>query len=494
MNDKLKLTIVDEVNVKFDNLTPSDIKFIQTKTAKYVKGYFQSAAYKHKFWDGKETQFADDGSTYYYMLDTVLPLLEQLGFILDKDLDIVDLRPSLQALATIKPIDDKFLSAYGISMRHFQVDSINAIIKNPKGLIQVGTSGGKTFIASAIAKVFESLYRTLVIVPNDNLGTAMVKHFKHIGLDVAFVNADIPKAKRNQVWQNHKHIVVTWQTLNRNRDYLKDFGAFVYDETHIMGAVMFAMFVKELAHCPVRIGMTGTVPEDKQKREKIFTRIGGELLYTIETKQLADEGWVSKSMIHMVKIHHPKKEIDAWMKMKGWQELPWEWDMEEKFLNTNKDRIDTIVQFLNTLPLENTLILCTPELGSRLAVALNVPFIDGTVNPDARLLIYELFNNHKNVRVVATWGTVGTGISIDDIFTGVLIDAGKDKIKIMQGIGRMLRLDSEKRNFVNIWDIYSDTHYSMKHRGTRTTLYREKEFDHDPVAKTLGKQDTISCT
>ncbi|MGI0069589.1 MAG: helicase-related protein, partial [Nitrosopumilaceae archaeon] len=229
----------------------------------------------------------------------------------------------------------------------------------------------------------------------------------------------------------------------------------------------------------VRIGMTGTLPEDAQKREMICCRVGGDVIYGIESAQLALAGFISKSKINMVELKHSNEERDEWLKKKAWAELPWSWEIETKYLNTNKKRLETIAKFIQNVSTENTLILCSKEIGGRLAEMTGLPFIDGETDPEARIKLYEAFKDKKNVKLLATFGTSVTGISIDDVFCGVLIDAGKDSIRILQGIGRMLRLDTEGRHFVTIYDVWSSLKYSSRHRNQRVKLYKQRGIEYD---------------
>ena len=486
---QINLVIKDEINVRFEGLSIDEINFIIRKTGLFVKGYFSSTAYKHKIWDGRESQFFKDGSTFLWMLDTLMPVLAQLG-IHEEDLNIIDLRPPNNQLTAIKSIDANLFATDGITLRYYQVETINAVIEKRKGVVEVATAGGKTFIASAIAKVYDSIFRTMVIVPNDNLGVAMKEAFERVGLSCEFINKDIQKDKRVEALKNCRHIIITYQTLYRNAEFLKDFDAFVYDEVHIMGDKMFDLMRTDMGHMQIRIGMTGTFPEDKNKRQKILCRIGGDILSYVETKTLVEEGYISKPTIKLVEIKHPKEEVTEWLKKKTLQDLPWTFDIEERFLNTNRERIKILANFIMQGFKENTLILCDKELGNRLAVETGLPFIDGETNPDARIEFYKLFEGRKDVKLIATWGTVGTGISIDDIFCGVLIDAGKDPTRILQGIGRTLRLDTEKRNTVTIYDVYSDLMYSLRHKGKRVGIYNKRAFVYDKKPITINTRGT----
>jgi len=79
--------------------------------------------------------------------------------------------------------------------------------------------------------------------------------------------------------------------------------------------------------------------------------------------------------------------------------------------------------------------------------------------------------------LVASFGTSGTGLSINRIFRVILIDVGKNETYIKQSIGRGLRLDGD-RNEVEIIDISSNTKYAKKHRKSRIKVYERDEYNY----------------
>lgn len=484
MPKQISLTLEDEVNVRFDGLAVSEIKYLQTNTAQYVKGYFSTVRFKKRLWDGKESQLKSDGSTYVYMLDKLEGLLASLGYGLQQ-ITLIDNRKCLLHPA-YDSIDDTYLTSYGIDLRYYQVDAVNAVLLNQKGIIECGTSGGKSFMAAAIAKLYENSYESLVIVPNDNLGDAMETAFKSIGLNCKFITSDIKPKDREAHWKTTPHVISTYQSLKNSRKYVADRGVVIYDEVHIMGDMMYDMMATELAYAPIRVGLTGTVPPDKQKREKIFCRIGGNVIHQIDTATLSDEGYIAKAHVHMVQLHHEKSEITSWLKKKVLDELPWSWEIEERYLNTSKKRVEAIANLIATQTTNNTLILCEPEIGRRLAELTGFAYIDGDTPTDTRLELYKPFDSQKDYKLIATYGTVGTGISINDIYSAFLVDPGKDFTKILQGIGRTLRLDSAGVNRVDVYDVYSDLQYALRHKAKRIAIYQDKQFDFNPNFKTIN--------
>lgn len=305
-----------------------------------------------------------------------------------------------------------------------------------------------TIISGAITKAYDPQYRTIIIVPSENLATQTFNDVSGYDLDVGKITGKITGKKREAMWQK-RHLVITWQTLNRNRKYLKNYDIVIQDEIHEIGTVMYDVLANDLSHAHIRVGLTGTVPDDKHKAELIKSHIGGDILYSIDPKELMDQDYISTVEIELVPTQHL---IDLPNKSKL------EWDTESKYLNKNKDRIRSITEYIRNLKKTlngNFLILSFPEIGKAIANELGSDFIDKDVDTDVRETYYKKYDQQTDYDLVATYRTVGTGISIDNIQYLITIDLGKNKTRVLQSIGRGLRKDGEE-NHLKVFDIYAE--------------------------------------
>ena len=82
---------------------------------------------------------------------------------------------------------------------------------------------------------------------------------------------------------------------------------------------------------------------------------------------------------------------------------------------------------------------------------------------------------NNNIICVAISKIFSTGISINNLHYIVFASAGKAKIKILQSIGRGLRLHPLK-NKVYIFDIADNLRYGRKHLTDRIKLYEEEKI------------------
>lgn len=483
---KTTLTIIDHCNIHFSDIQKHHTNKIIKKTKKMIKGAFHTAEYKMKLTDGMESQFNKNGHTYFYMLDEVLPMIEDFGY----EVTIEDLR---EQILTPNYIDKDFIKEYidvtGIEeLYYYQVDAINALIDNERGVYELPTSAGKGLLSALAAKVYESQIEFINIVPTEKLVKQVYDDYKSIGLDVGLITKGMSKKKREEEW-THKHMVCTWQLLKNNKHRLERFSGFVYDEMHVMGDVMYDILGDELSHCIIRLGMTGTVPKDKHKRQKTLCRIGGDIMIKIAPKQLQDEGYISTVDIDMYSFEHHFDDFDT---------SEWEWDDESSYLLRNNIRLEHIADFISTLPKETTLILCFKEFADRLKLLLGLDVITGDTPTKERDIYYHKLETEKDYQLIATYDTVGTGTSINEITCVVAIDLGKNETRIVQGIGRGLRKDGVQ-DHLKVIDVYSkmcvynrqtskwdDFSFSgKKHVKERIRLYKNLHYPYKEINNTI---------
>lgn len=87
----------------------------------------------------------------------------------------------------------------------------------------------------------------------------------------------------------------------------------------------------------------------------------------------------------------------------------------------------------------------------------------------------------KNIIIVASFGIFATGVSINNLHNVVLASPYKSKIKILQSIGRGLRLHSEKLqcsiyDFVDSAKYKNKNNYFLDHFFSRYELYQKENF------------------
>src|SRR6056300_1318707 len=245
-------------------------------------------AYKLGRWDGTVSFFGIGGNGYLAHLDTLLPIVENDGY----DIEVIDQRTAPQL--TFDKINENYWADKGVCwpeghpeagkpiiLRDYQYDVINKFLENPQSLQEVATGAGKTITTATLSQLCEPYGRTMVIVPNKSLVVQTEEDYINLGLDVGVYFGDRKELGRT-------HTICTWQSLNvldkKSKDYedvmtLKEFftdvAAIIVDEVHQAKAeVLKNILTQDLANCPIRWGLTGTIPKERFESESILASIG----------------------------------------------------------------------------------------------------------------------------------------------------------------------------------------------------------------------------
>ncbi len=475
----IDLMLIDEVNCSIDGLTPKEISYIISKTELPVPGAFTTAAYKMKTWNGKESLFSEDGLFFQHMIPDVLDVLEELGYDLDQDINLIDHRSNYGPFDIPLVGDDYLKKETGYYLREHQKDAINAVIVEQKGMIDFATNAGKTVITLGISKAFDSYMGSLVVVPSENLVKQTYKDYAKSDLNAFAMTKNVKPKDRAKKFKEHRHIIITSKLLLNCLEYVSEKPyVLLYDEAHVMGDVIMNALRLDLSECPVRVGLTGTVPKDKLKRQKVFSHLGGKVLGKVTAKYLIDKQYASSTEIDTFRTSHPEMEelsLDS---------KEWTWELEEKYLGTHNGRIEAIASFIQSLDIKNTLVLCHPELGKRLSKYFNGRMIIDATSTDTREEWFAEFDNADDVFLCGSFGCAATGISVNRIKRLILIDAGKNETIVKQGIGRGLRLDGEA-NELEVIDVSAKTKYSDRHYKERMKLYKSEKYEYNEIDDTI---------
>lgn len=98
--------------------------------------------------------------------------------------------------------------------------------------------------------------------------------------------------------------------------------------------------------------------------------------------------------------------------------------------------------------------------------------------------------NAKDAILIASYGTYATGINLKRLHHVVFASPSKSRYRVLQSIGRGLRLHESKK-VVYVMDIIDDAHdvkyhnYAYKHWFERVKFYTEEQFPVELYAHTL---------
>lgn len=380
--------------------------------------------------------------------------------------------------------------------RDYQHKSILRAINLKRGIINSATGSGKSLIIYAIIRyLLKNINdKILLVVPNISLTIQMFNDFsKDYGWESAKEYISILYNKSKDYDINKKILISTWQSIYKHDEsFFKDFGAVIVDETHSVRSISIQNILKNSINAKYRIGLTGTLPDEKIDLYNIFGYLGYKLI-TVKNDELIKDGFLSNIKINNLIIKYPD-EIVAKNKNNDFKS-EYKLVIEYKFRN---EIFSYIINNINNT--DNILILCERidhlnniyEHINPICVEKNrkVYKIFSGINKDVREDIRSCVENNDGVVIVATFGTMSMGINIKKLHHIVLGSSYKSKIKILQSIGRGLRLHITKHNMM-LWDLVDDLTYNnknkiicnylYKHFLLRVKYYNEQNFEHKKI-------------
>lgn len=474
-----KLIIQDEVNVKLDGLDVST----RRKLVDSVKFFLQHArhmpSYKLGRWDGCMSFCDVGGRSYLNLLDILLPIVQQQGF----NIDIEDMRD--HHVFEFTKVDENSYATHSwpkghvkagepITLREHQVEVINSYLENLAGVNIAPTGAGKTLITAILSHKVQPYGRSIVIVPTKDLVTQTEEDYINLGLDVGVFFGDRKEYLKT-------HTICTWQSLeslakrSKGTDLEIDITAFfegvvcvMVDEVHKAKAdVLRKLLSTYLAHVPIRWGLTGTMPEQDHERMSVLACIG-PMLGKIRTKELQDKGILAQ-------LH-----VNVWQLQDLGEAAFTNYQAELKWLTTSQTRLKFLAKSVIEMSESgNTLVLVDRiETGTLLQSLIpDSVFVSGKMKSKDRKDEYKEVQEVDGKVIIATYGVASTGINIVRIFNLVLFESGKSFVRVIQSIGRGIRV-AEDKDFVNVYDVCSNCKFSKRHLTQRKKFYAEAEYPY----------------
>jgi superfamily II DNA or RNA helicase len=433
-------------------------------------------AYKLGRWDGTKTYFNIGGSGYLAHLDVILAVIDDEGY----DIEVEDLRTHQELKFTA--IDENYWANLGktwpkghqqagepIVLRDYQYEVINKFLENPQALQEVATGAGKTITTATLSHLCEPYGRTMVIVPNKSLVVQTEEDYRNLGLDVGVYFGD-----RKEL--NKTHTICTWQSLNvldkksydndtmTLAEFCEGVCAIIVDEVHQAKAeVLTKLLTQNFCNCPIRWGLTGTVPKEQWEFQGILASIG-PVINQVSAHDLQEKGVLAQLNINVLQTN----DVQVFTSFQD----------EYSFLVTDDNRLQWIANKITALSgTGNTLVLINRiDTGNKLIALLpQAVFVSGGMKLDDRKEEYDEIKTSDDKIILATYGVAAVGINIPRIFNLVLLEPGKSFVRVIQSIGRGIR-KAEDKDHVEIWDITSACKYSKRHLTERKKFYKEAKY------------------
>jgi superfamily II DNA or RNA helicase len=478
---KMRISKKNEVYLVLDDLDPSTSQELTEFFTFEVPGAKFMPMYRNRMWDGKIRLFSPgSGEIYVGLLSYVKQFCSRnkIEYIIEEGVE--DDRNVMGGVVRgfIKSLKPK-TKGKTLKVRDYQIQAVQHAISRNRALIVSPTASGKSLIIYALVRYYHMMgLKTLILVPTTSLVEQMYSDFQDYGWS--------PGTYCQKIYQGHdrkvtKDVVIsTWQSIYKMpKKYFEDFGCVIGDEAHLFKAKSLTGIMTKLHQCKYRFGLTGTL-DGTQTHRLVLEGLFGTVENIVTTKELMDKKTLANLKIKCIVLRHPNIRE----KMTYAEEL--------EYLVTKDNRNKFIVDLCRNIP-GNTLCLfqlvekhgkILYEQSNNIIKDRKVFFVYGGTDTKTRENIRSIVEDEKNSIIIASYGTFSTGINIRNINNIVFASPSKSKIRVLQSIGRGLRI-SESKSSILVFDIADDISYkerrnfTLTHFTERINIYNEQQFNYE---------------
>jgi len=501
------IILVETINCSF--LRIGAVRSIQQEMhdyfAFYAPNYRFMGRYKSGLWDGKIRLYSLQSRTLPAGLFDIL-----VKFADDNGYEIIDNRddPPFALTDHTKQDIDKFLETLDphsdgdpIEYHDHQREAIEVSIKNLRATILSSTSSGKSLIIYALIRWYQERVegKILILVPTVSLVKQMVSDFDdYASEDTWNAETTIHPIFAGKKKESSKQIYVsTWQSIYKQPpEYFQQFDVVFCDEAHTAEAKYITAIMNACVNAHVRIGFTGTLKSKRLHRLNVVALFGG-IRVVATNAEMMEKDIISMLDIRFIVLRYREaiskeitRRVRVGKKPDGKPKYRNNYRFEMDFISSFKPRNNFILNLARSLVNGNTLILFQfvekhgkplYDLLSKNLKDRNVYFITGKTSANDRERIRKQMEKEKNAVLVASYGTLSTGVNIKNLHYVIFASPYKSEIKVLQSIGRVLRKCKGKKRAV-LFDLVDDfrnkkyVNYLYKHFVARYDIYKADKF------------------
>ena len=476
----------NEVYLKIIDIEPSLAAQVNDFFTFEVPGFKYMPAYRNKMWDGKIRLYnVVTGEIYMGLFPYIEEYLQNNGEDYELDDGLRNKREVARSVVQgfvrgLRPT----LNGRRIKVRDYQIDAITHAIATNRSLLISPTASGKSLIIYCLVRYYQMMeLKTLILVPTTSLVEQMYKDFEDYGWSSGTYCQKIYQGHNKKV---EKDVVIsTWQSIHRMpRPYFRQFGAVFGDEAHLFKAKSLTGIMTKLDTCKYRFGLTGTL-DGTQTHRLVLEGLFGKAKYVVTTKELIDNKTLSNLKINCIVLEYSNEDAQITKEFDYHEEL--------EYIVTKTKRNNFLCGLMDYV-IGNTLILFqfVEKHGEPLYKLIKDKyteerktfFVYGGVDTDTREQIREIVENETDAIIVASYGTFSTGINIRNINNIVFASPSKSKIRVLQSLGRGLRIGDKSKN-LKLFDIADDftlgnnrPNFTLRHFQQRLNIYKEQKFSY----------------
>ena len=507
----LKFVVSDDK--KWLNLLDYDEDFerrqIDISLTKKIHNFYFHPLVKKKVWDGSIC-FVDKKLPFWRVPLGLWSEVYHIGQKYKIDVTIDGLDGVIDSSLTLEKFTEwcnDFFKDKPKQPRDYQIETAWKIIRFKLSVSEVATSSGKTLIAFMILaylKQIEGVKKFLMIVPNTNLILQATEDFEEYGLE------ELEDCEIQQIHGGNKKkisgglMIGTYQSLVKmSPEFFEDVEVVFVDECHQAKSDSIKKVVSKCKDSIWRFGLSGTLANKNSAEYLTIQQFLGPLIMEISPKFLFDNKYATPVSIKIVKMNWLKDDLkeklgnlkDNKTEIEG-NEI---FNIERKLVINSEKRLSFIADFILRTS-KNSLVLFQSVgegYGKRIYDSLRekspekeVYYIDGDTDPNNREIFIKRMEEGTNRILVASFGTLSTGISINNIHNIFLTESYKSEVLIKQTLGRGMRLHEDKDkvvvvDFVDDFSWNGKQNYLMKHSKERIDIYKREHFEYKTYEVTI---------
>lgn len=469
--DIVQLKKINEVYLRVVS-EPSVVQELSEHLTFIVPGAKFMPAVRNKFWDGKIRLLNSlTGITYTGLVKEITEFCNTRNYDITIDENLIPTKKDGN------PYDLEII----ISPRDYQRTAFIDAINKDRGIYLSPTASGKSLIIYSLTSYYNAQdYKVLVIVPTISLVLQMKKDFESYTnkkLDIHCITAGVDKQSDSPI------VISTWQSIYKMpKQWFSQFDCVIGDEVHLFKSSSLKSIMEKLETTKYRFGFTGTL--DGSLTNKITLEgLFGPVKQVITTTDLMEEGYVANLKIKALILQYPESVKQTTRKFTYQDEMD--------FLVRNEKRNKFIRNL--SLSLKGNSLVLYQYVDKHGLVLFNymkdkapdrkIYFIYGGVDGEEREKVREIVESETNAIIVASYGTFSTGINIRNLHNVILSSPSKSRVRILQSIGRGLRIGDEK-DTMTLYDISDDlrikahTNFTLQHFMERVDIYNNEGFEY----------------
>lgn len=462
----------------------------------HVPGYQFNPKFKEKLWDG-QIRLLNIGNHLIYagLYEKIVEFCQKSGYTISEE----SYKPTPEDVSKesvekyIKEVLKPASRGKEIAIRGYQTEVVYHCITQGRATIISPTSSGKSLMIYSLVRYLlgaKQACRVLFIFPTVGLVTQMKSDF----IDYSTINGWDVENRSHTIFAGkekiteHPLVFSTFQSLGKMpQKYFNSFDMIICDEVHTAAAATIKDIMEKSTEVPYKFGFTGSLQEAKC-HSLVIQGLFGNAYVATTTNELMKKSEVSQLAITCLLLKYKKETCKVFKDVKYVDEM--------QYICMSPLRNNFIKNLTISLK-GNTIILFQFIEQGKLILNLlkdvpNVHYIDGDLDCKKREEIREIAEKTDGCIIVASYGTMSTGVNIRKLDNCIFASPYKSKIKVLQSLGRILRL-AENKTGCKLFDLSDDLswksnkNHTLKHFEERVRYYAEEKFKYKIIEYQLEK-------